>query len=471
MQSRTRLIVVILVATLLGCAKEKPPEAKLTPAEAKSIAQDGYLFGLPLVYIAVQMDAQTNVAKPEGGRAPFNQFQHYREFPDAKNNAIVGMNVDTLYSIANLDLTAEPIVLVVPPMEGKRWWIMQVIDAWNDVPAAPGYRTQGDKGGNFALVGPKFQRTLPAGLEEIRVDTSLVAIGGRTYTGGKSDYSAVHKIQDGYQLIPLSQWQGAGTDYTPPASVLVKPGVDTTTPVPAQVFRLSADQYFVRLCELLVNNPARSADAPIMARLAKLGISPGAKFSTARFDADTRKAIDEGVAAAQQAVRDEESQMGEIVNGWQVARDLGRYGTKYTYRAAWTYFGVGGNLVEDALYPVSIVDSDGNRLNGANKYELHFTKDEIPPVDAFWSITLYDKDSYLVDNPINRYALGDRSKMKVGDDGSLTIYIQNESPGRNKESNWLPSPKEGFKLALRLYVPKKQVIDGTWKPPAVKKVG
>ena len=161
--------------------------------------------------------------------------------------------------------------------------------------------------------------------------------------------------------------------------------------------------------------------------------------------------------------------MGEIVNGWQVARDLGRYGMKYAYRAAWTFFGVGGNLIEDALYPVSIVDSDGNRLNGTNKYELQFTKNEIPPVDAFWSVTMYDKDSYLVDNPINRYALGDRSKMKLGEDGSLTIYIQNESPGRNKESNWLPSPKEGFKLALRLYVPKKQVIDGTWKPPAVKK--
>ncbi len=166
----------------------------------------------------------------------------------------------------------------------------------------------------------------------------------------------------------------------------------------------------------------------------------------------------------------EESKMGEMVNGWQVARDLGRYGTKYTYRAAWTYFGVGGNLVEDALYPLTLVDADGNRLTGANKYELHFAKGENPPVDAFWSITMYDKDSYLVDNPINRYAVGDRSKMKVGEDGSLTIYIQNESPGKGKESNWLPSPKENFKLAMRLYVPKKQVIDGTWKPPAVQKV-
>ena len=441
------------------------------PSEAKSIAQEAFVFGLPLVYIATQADAQSNVSKPEPGRVPFNQFDHHREFPSAANNKIVGMNVDTLYSIANVDLAAEPIVLVVPPMEDKRWWLMQIIDAWNDVPAAPGSRTHGDKGGNFALTGPNFKGTLPAGLEQIKVDTSLLAIGGRTYTGGPADYDAVHKIQDQYQLIPLSQWKGAGTKYTPSASVPVKPGVDAKTPIPVQVFKLPADEFFGRFCALLSNNPAREADAPVMARLAKLGIKPGAKFTTAGFDADTRKAIDEGVAAGQEAIRGGESKMGEMVNGWQIARDLGRYGTKYLYRATWTFFGVGGNLVEDAVYPLTLIDSDGQKLTGANKYELHFAKDQIPPVDAFWSITLYDKDSYLVPNAINRYALGDRSGMKSGDDGSLTIYLQRESPGKDKESNWLPTPKDGaFKLALRLYVPKKQVADGTWRPPAVTKV-
>jgi hypothetical protein len=197
---------------------------------------------------------------------------------------------------------------------------MQIIDAWNDVPAAPGYRTHGNKGGNFALVGPDFTGTLPAGLEEIRVDTSLLALGGRTYTGGKSDYDAVHKVQDGYKLIPLSHWKGTATDYTSPDSVDVKPGVDSNTPIPKLVFGMSADQYFGRLADLLVDNPPRPADAPIMARLAKLGVMPGAKFSTAEFDADTRKAIDYGIAAAQQAIRDEESKMGEMINGWQVAR-------------------------------------------------------------------------------------------------------------------------------------------------------
>src|SRR5262245_5349295 len=443
---------------------------KISPTDTKAIAQDAYVFGLPPVYIALQADIMTNVAKPEGGRAPFNQFDHHRAFPDAKNNKIVGMNVDTLYSLANLDLAAEPMVLVVPPMDGKRWWIMQVIDAWNDVPAAPGSRTHGDKGGAFALVGPRFNGTLPSELEEVRVDTSLCALGGRTFTSGAKDYAAVHKIQDGYRLIPLSHWKGKATRYSAPASVPVKPGVDAKTPVPKQVFDLSAEDFFAKLCKLLTDNPAREADAPMMAKLAKLGVAPGATFKIGAFDSDVRRAIEDGVAAGQKAIRDGESKMGEMVNGWQLARDLGRYGTRYAYRAAWTFFAVGGNLVEDAFYPFGLVDAEGKKFSGASKYTLRFAKEEIPPVDAFWSLTLYDKDSYLVDNSINRYALGDRSHCKPAADGSLTIYIQSESPGADKESNWLPAPKGGgFKLALRLYVPKKQVADGTWKPPAVQR--
>src|SRR5262245_26874420 len=451
--------------------RSEPMATTLSPVDVKVIARDGFVFGLPPVYIALQADVMTNVPKPEGGRAPFNQFDHHREFPDAKNNKIVGMNVDTLYSLANLDLTTEPIVLVVPPMQGKRWWIMQLIDAWNDVPAAPGSRKHGDKGGAFAITGPNFKGTLPADLEEIRCDSSICALGGRTYTAGKDDYAAVRTIQDGYQLIPLSQWKGKDTRYTPPASVDVKSGVDARTPVPAQVFKMSAEQFFNRLCELLANNPARPADAPIMAKLATLGIKPGAKFRMDALDAETRKAIEDGVAAGQQAIREEESKMGEMVNGWQVARDLGRYGTRYTYRAAWTFFAVGGNVVEDAIYPFGLVDADGKKFDGASKYVLHFTKDEIPPVDAFWSLTLYDKDSYLVDNSLNRYALGDRSNLTRDADGSLTIYIQSDPPGADKARNWLPAPKAGaFKLALRLYVPRKQVADGTWKPQAVSHV-
>jgi hypothetical protein len=395
-----------------------------------------------------------------------NQFAHYREFPDAKHNAIVGMNVDTLYSLANLDLTAEPIVLSIPEM-GDRFWLMQIIDAWNDVPGAPGARTVGGKGGNFALVGPNWKGELPSGVTEIRSSTSLTMVGGRTYASGKSDYAAVHNLQDQYRLTPLSKW---GTDYTPPVTVPVKANVDVKTPTPDQVFALPAEGFFGRLNALLVDNPPRADDAPVMARIAKLGIAPGANFKTESFTDDVRKAIEEGVLAGQEEIKDWHSKMGEKVNGWQLARDLGRYGTKYPYRAAWTYYGVGGNLIEDAFYPTTQTDSEGNPLTGDKKYQLHFSKEQIPPVDAFWSLTMYSSDSFLVDNPINRYSLGGRDKMKYGKDGSLTIYIQHESPGSANEANWLPAPAGAAFLALRLYRPKPEVANGTWNPPAVKKV-
>ncbi len=438
----------------------------LTPSEAKAISQEAYVFGLPLVYIGLSVDAETNVAKPEGLRAPINQFGHVREFPDARANPIVGMNVDTLYSIAHLDVTEEPMVISIPDM-GKRWWIMQLIDGWNDVPAAPGYRTVGGRSGNFAVVGPNWNGKLPAGLTEVRCDTNLVLVGGRTYTNGKADYANVHAAQDKYKLTPLSKW---GTDYIPPATVAVKPGVDTKTPIPKQVFAMSPENFFSRLSELLVNNPARPADAPVIARMAKLGITAGSKFRMADFDADSRKAIEEGILAAQKEIRDGEAKMGEMVNGWQIARDLGRYGTKYAYRATWTFYGVGGNLVEDACYPLAIADSEGKALTGANNYTLTFPKGQFPPADAFWSLTMYDADSYLVPNLLDRYALGDRDKLTLNEDGSLTLYIQPSSPGKDKEGNWLPAPKDKFKLALRLYVPKKSVADGSWKPAPLERV-
>jgi hypothetical protein len=473
MRRRTTLTAAALSAAgiLLGW----PPSARAstwsddepTTAEAKAIAQEAYVFGLPLVYFALQQDVMTKVAKPEGGRAPLNQFVHFREFPDASNRAVVAWNVDTLYSIGSLDLTAEPLVLTVPDM-GDRWWLMQIIDAWNDVPAAPGTRTIGGKGGNFALVGPNWKGKVPEGLKEFRIDTSLCGLGGRTYTAGKADYSAVHRIQDRYKLTPLSMW---GTDYTPPVEVPVKQGVDATTPVGMQVFRMPPERFFGRLCELMVNNPAREADAPVMARIARLGIKPRAEFKMDVFDADIRKAIEEGVAAGRKAILDEESKMGKEVNGWVIALDTGRYGTKYTYRAAWTFFAIGANLPEDAVYPNTTKDRDGQPLIGANKYVLHFARDQIPPAANFWSLTLYDADGYLVDNALNRHSRGDRDKFTFGADGSLTIYIQPESPGMDKEANWLPSPKEApFKLYLRLYGPKPEVTDGTWKPPAVDRV-
>ena len=442
------------------------PEA-MSVAEAAVLAEEAFVFGMPLVYIAVQIDTNTNVARPAGGRAPLNQFAQFRALPDASDQVVVGLNVDTLYSLASFDLSQEPLVLLVPEV-GDRYWLMQLIDAWNGIPHVPGTRTLGGNGGDFAIVGPGWSGKLPAGLSELRMPTNLGIVGGRTYVSGPEDYAAVHAIQDQYGLLPLDAW---GSDWAPPEEVPVQPGVDVKTPVPRQVLAMTPKTFFGRLNALLVANPPYAADAPVMARIAKLGIAPGVEFPWERFEPAVQDAISAGVEAGKQAIRAQEAHLGDHVNGWQVTLDMGRYGTRYAYRAAWTFFGVGGNLIEDACYPLATTDGDGQRLDSSHRYTVHFTKDQLPPVNAFWSLTMYDPESYLVANAASRYALGDRSGLSYDDDGSLTLYLQRDQPDAAPEPNWLPTPSEGaFKVALRLYSPKPEVAQGAWQPPPIQRV-
>ena len=295
--------------------------------------------------------------KPEGSRAPFNQFAHYRDFPDPTNRTVVIWNVDTLYSIGTLDVTAEPIVLSIPPM-GDRWWLMQILDTWNDVPAAPGRGPKGTRAATSRSCGPNFKGKLPEGVKEVRVDTSLIGARRADVHGREGRHPERPQAPGPVQAHPALE---VGDRYKPPAEVPVKKGVDAKTPLGEQVFKMTPEQFFGRLCELLVNNPAREADAPVMAKIAKLGIKPGAKFTMESFDADTRKAIEEGVAAAQKAILDQEPKMGKVVNNWVINLDTGRYGTNYLNRAAATYFFVGANLPEDAVYPNTTKDSEGKR--------------------------------------------------------------------------------------------------------------
>ncbi|MBF4491564.1 DUF1254 domain-containing protein [Flavobacterium sp. MR2016-29] len=465
------LLVLVSFVVLSSCKKEIKQEqnkqADLTTEQAKSLAKDAYLFGLPVVFFEKQVDFQSYTTKVTDKRAPINQFFHYRAFVEASDRSVVGFNVDNLYSIADLDLSKEPLVLFVPQM-GNRFWLMQVIDAWNGVPAAPGSRTYGGKGGTFLITGPDYKGDIPKDMEVIKCPTNLAVIGGRTYCAGKSDYATVNKLQDQYKLVPLSQW---GKNYIPPANVPLKEGVDGTTLVNKQFASLTAEQFYKNLNRLMANNPPYASDSVMVKKIEKLGIKPGADFSLSTFKPDIAKAIEEGYKEGFEAMMKESAQLGKIVNGWSLTYDMGKYGTRYTYRAAWTYFGIGGNILEDAFYPLAQTDADKNPLDSSNKYTLTFAKNQIPPASAFWSLTMYDFDAYLVPNPLKRYALGDRSNLKFEKDGSLTIYMQNTTPGKDKESNWLPTPNSGkFKVALRLYVPKPEVTSGKWLPPAIQKV-
>lgn len=435
-----------------------------TPSAEAKIAADAYIFGYPLVLMDTTRRLMTAVSRPNGSRAPINQFAHKRAFPDARFTDVVSPNADTLYSIAWLDLSAEPIVLSVPPM-GDRYYVMQLLDAWTNVFASPGSRTTGSAKRDFAIVGPWWSGGLPPNVREIRSPTNIVWVVGRTETDGKSDCSQVHAIQNQYLLTRLSAW---GDAHATSEQAHVDATVDSTLSPVEQVARMSAASFFDRLNLLMANNPPSQADARALAEFATIGVAPGRPFIENGHD----NPIAAGVSAARdRLIAAAGRQPANRVNGWDVCPDnMGRYGTDYLVRAVVALMGLGANLRDDAIYQRATRDADGQLLNGANKYVVRFAKGALPPVRAFWSITLYNPQQRFIDNVLDRYAIGDRDNLTFGNDGSLVLYIQRESPGIAHSSNWLPAPEGPFTLLLRLYWPAKAILDGRWKPPAIEKV-
>jgi len=426
--------------------------------EAEAIATLGYIYGYPLVL----MDATRATME---ARTPQNQFDHKRAFPDDTFRDVVRPNVDTLYSTAWVDLSREPIVLALPDL-GRRYYTMQLMDAWTNVIAAPGTRTTGNGKAAFALMGPGWRGELPTSVDRIKSPTNRVWIIGRTYTAGERDYEAVHALQRQYQLVPLGAW---GKSFSPPRGAPADPASDR--PPEEQVDKLDAGTFFDRLARLMQANPPAPNDEPLMNRLVRLGIVPGERFELARLPATVVDAVESGVAAARARLRGTQlATFGKTVNGWQMLPDVGRYGTNYELRAVVALQGLGANLPEDAVYPATDVDSAGQSLTGAHRYLLRFRPGSLPPVKAFWSVTMYGADKFLVANPIGRYALGDRDPMRAEPDGTLDMYVQNDDPGADRRANWLPAPAGPFSLAMRLYYPKPPVLDGSWAPPAVVRV-
>jgi hypothetical protein len=298
----------------------------------------------------------------------------------------------------------------------------------------------------------------------------MVWILGRTYcTGTPEDYKAVHALQDQYVLVPLSAY---GKPYTAPAGK-VNPKTDMKTPVREQVNKMSAGAYFKLLAKLMKDNPPAKDDAPMVEKLAKIGVVPGQDFDIGKLDPTVAKGLERAPKAGQEKIMAQFKTIGVFVNGWEVFTKTGIYGTNYADRAFVTAIGLGANRPQDAVYPTSTVDAEGKKYSGANKYVMHFPKGQTPPAKGFWSLTMYNAEYFFVDNPLNRYTVSSRFQFKYNEDGSLDLYIQNESPGKDKESNWLPAPKGEFVLMLRLYWPQEtnpSIINGTWQPPAVKMV-
>src|SRR5262245_6278597 len=411
----------------------------------------------------------TNTAMPENHHAPMGQFYKSRVYPDAKFRDGTAPNADTHTSPAWLDLSKEPYVLSLPDM-GDRYFLMPMLDGWTNVFEVPGTRTTGNKAQTYAITGPGWKGELPTGVKELKSPTNLVWILGRTYcTGTPEDYKACHAVMDKYDLRPLSAY---GKPYTPPAGK-VEPGIDMKTAVREQVDRLDAAAYFGLLAKLMADNPPAKEDAPMVERMAKIGIVPGKPFDASKLDPAVARGLAKAPKPAQEKIMGHFKTGGTVENGWLFTTRAGVYGTEYLQRAFITAIGLGANRPQDAVYPTSTEDADGKKYSGANKYVIHFDKGKTPPVNAFWSITMYDAGYFFVDNPLNKYTVSPRNDLKYNADGSLDLYIQNASPGKDREANWLPAPKGEFVLLLRMYWPKEKdpsIIDSTWKIPPVTAV-
>lgn len=446
---------------------EREAEAKmftqLRPAELRSVVQDAVVYGFPLVV----MDTTRQVE-----RAPMNEFRHERRFPDASMTQIVNSNIDTLYSTAWLDLAKEPVVLSVPAT-GSRYYTMSILDAWSNVFASPGTRTTGNGADHFAIVGPGWEGQLPANIRKIQAPTNMVWIIGRTHARAGADLEAVRTLQNRYHLVRLSRFNrsvisSAGNEEVTVNSVAA---MDLKGIPNEIVTSMDAQAFFSRLSRLMRDNPPVRSDEAMLDKLARIGVAPGRTVNFAQLPPEVRRSLDEAVRGAYRRVEELGRNItGRSMNGWVYGADLGSYGNNYEARASTAWSSLGANMVEDTLYPVARMDQEGRPLTGDNRYVLHFAKGQLPPTNGPWSLTVYNARGNFVANSLNRYAVGSESRFRMNRDGSLTLFVQADHPGKAKVANWLPAPRGEFSMIMRLYWPKQAVLNGEWQIPGVQRV-
>jgi hypothetical protein len=462
----------LVVASALGAttivdvahAQAAGTHSTITEQEAHAIGVEAYLYFYPLVSMDVTRRVAINVEPGKiPGLGPANTFNSFAAYPTADHKAVVRPNFDTFYTLAVLDLTTEPMIVSAPDTEG-RYYLLPMLDLWSDVFASPGWRTTGTQAGNFLITPPSWSGSIPTGMTRINAPTPYAWIIGRTKTDGPPDYDAVHKIQAGYKVTPLSQWGKPSQ----PVTVKIDPTVDMKTPPKTQVDAMPAGKFFAYAAELLKVNPPHITDQPMIAQLKKIGIEPGKSFDLDKAEPTVRTALESSPEEAQQLMAWKVPTIARVANGWSMNTDtVGVYGNYYLKRAIIAQIGLFANLPEDAIYPINLADDAGKPLDGANKYMLQFVKGDMPPASAFWSVTLYDSEGFQVANALNRFAVSSWMPFKYNADGSLDLYFQNESPGADKEANWLPAPKGPFNLTMRIYAPRSEALTGKWNPPPV----
>ena len=433
--------------------------------EKHKIVRDAYVFGYPLVTMDMTRKHETNVRVPDEAHAPMGQLIKLRAYPPVDDHGAAAPNADTLYTMVWLDLSAEPWVFSIPDM-GGRFYIMPMLSGFNEVFFVAGSRSTGGNAQQYLITGPGWTGAAPEGLTRVESPTALVWILGRVHCSGTpEDYSAVHELQDRFSSVPLNAFD---QPYSPQPGV-VDETFDMGKDVRKQVNDLPLADFFAHLAELLDTNPPKPEDAPIIEQMAEIGIVPGREFDPSKLPRLGHR-LDPKLALFE-LVRDMKHK--EPVNGWLYwTSNAGQYGTDYEQRAMVTLIGPGLNFPEDAMYPFSEKDADGKEYDGAkHRYVMRFDKGQMPPVKGFWSLTMYDPDFFFVPNPINRYSLSQRDTFVTNADGSVDLYLQAESPGPDREANWLPAPKGKFIPMLRLYWPQDappSILDGSWTPPPVR---
>jgi hypothetical protein len=430
------------------------------------LGMECYAFGFPLVLMDVTNGVITATSKSSEYKAPINQFGRMRSYvsPDFKD--VVRISVNSLWSFAVLDLDKEPVVVSHPDTKG-RYVVVQLMNMWTDDFGSVGSRTTGTGAGKFMVAGPKWNGMAPAEIKDTyRSSTRFAWVLVQMSAAGPQDFPEIHSLQDQLQVAPLSAW---GKSYTPPNDVTINPAVDLTATPFDQVRLMTGEMFFKRLATLMKDNPPYPADAPMLEKLKKFGIEPGRDFDTGKLDPAIIKGLNKAPAEVWLKLQTAPFE-APTVNGWLNPLNLGRYGTDYSTRALIAWFGLGALTSDDAVYPSALVDSDGNILDAAYNYVLHFAKEELPPsASGVWSVSPY-RENFYVRNSINRYGILSAMPLKYNADGSLDIYIQAKSPGADKEANWLPCPPSlPFNVTIRVYQPGKPLLDGTYKIPPIKR--
>ena len=467
------LLSAITLAGLSAASLQTTWAGELSASDAQQIATDAYVYGYSLVTTDVTRIQMSNVGKADGLHAPLNQFININRSTQGDYRGVSAPNADTLYSAGWIDLS-EPQVFSHPDM-GERYFLFPMYDLWMSIIQSPGSRTTGGKAGNFLLTGPDWKGEVPEGMTHYRFGSRYMLILGRTYAdGSEADYKAVNALQAQYKITPLSAW---GKPYTPVApAVDANPGISMTDKPQAVILAMGTEGYFNWMSQRMCKDaPAYAADAQALARFARIGFAPCKPFELAKLDPAVQDALKDLPQKALDTIGANQKSLGTVVDGWQITKGLGQYGTDYMKRAVVAAFGWPANLQDDAVYPYTTIDAKGETLTGAHNYTITFAKGQLPPVNGFWSFTMYmiDQGWWFVPNALNKFTVSPRDHLKTNADGSTTLYFQKESPGKDLESNWLPAPEGEFIPMLRMYWPKEKapsILNGSWVPPRVVRV-